>query len=78
MEQVKAMTTMSLSNDEMRDRLLADKAALEVKLKDMFDGRRFAVKACAPNRPSPWYDEVIKSISAELRAVKANLKLVGG
>lgn len=61
------MTTLTITETAMRDRLLADKHALETKLKDVFTFRahgHYSGEKCA---------ELVKSISAELRAVKAKL-----
>lgn len=70
-EAIRRMTTLSLTETEMRSRLLADKAALEVRLKEVFQLRRDARNQ---EHEFSFLDDLIKSISAELRAVKAQLK----
>ncbi len=72
-ETLRKMTHLSLTEREMKERLLADKAALETKLKDLFAFRRVMAfpkgglgeQECA---------ELIRAISSELRSVKAQLQ----
>lgn len=67
MEQLKALTTLSLSRQEMRDRLLADKTALEARLKELFWRRRNRVE-------SQDTEDAVRGISAELRRIKVQLQ----
>lgn len=73
MEQVKAMTTVTLTEGEMRNRLRADKAALEEKLKYLFVLRRLH-NSDRDEIAVGEVNELIKSVSAELRNVKAQLR----
>jgi hypothetical protein len=66
MEQIKALTTLSLTQREVRDRLLADKTALEVRLKELFWRRRNRVE-------SQDTEAAVNGISQALRRVKAQL-----
>lgn len=72
-EALKKMTHISLSENQMRERLLADKAALEVRLRDVFAFRN------SMNFPKGGLGEqeckdLIRGISAELRMVKEQLR----
>lgn len=71
MERVKSLTTLSLSEREMRERFEADKISLEAKLKETFALRR---TANVNGQTFTFLDDLVKSISAELRAVKAKLR----
>lgn len=76
MEQVKAMTTLSLTQNEVRDRLLADKAALQARLRELFEHRRWhhqneASVVCDSGRQLA---EAIKGIGRELRRIKLQLQ----
>ena len=76
LETLKSMTTVSLSRDDVRDRLLADKAALETRLREVFrinHQLKDDIGVAATSYKS-FRAELIKSISAELRNVKARLK----
>ena len=68
MEQVKSMTHLSITQREMRERLLADKNALENRLKELFKNRKTA------GDDAFVYAEPIALISEALRNVKAKLR----
>ena len=69
MEQVRAMTHLSLTEREVHDRLIADKIALEVRLRELFQFRRDVQRM----DPDGLVADSIKRISNELRRIKAQL-----
>jgi len=73
LEQLKQLTTVTLTQSAFRARLLADKTALEMRLREVFAFRRFMSfpKGGLGEREC---DEIIAHISRELRHVKAQLK----
>lgn len=70
MEQVRAMTTLSLTQWELRERQVADKIALESRLRRLFALRR----ATQDQTSAVYYCEQIKQISGELRRIKSQLQ----
>lgn len=78
--QLKKLTTLSLTEQQMRERLLADKAAFEAKLKELFAWRNMVRKAHGTSSEEArqaivaHHNELIASVSAELRTVKEQLK----
>lgn len=71
-ETLKKLTVVSITQNEMRDRLLADKAALEAKLKLVFDFRK-EMNFERGGTGEAQCNELVRSISAELRHVKRQL-----
>jgi len=72
METLKKLTTVSMTDDEFRARLLADKAALEARLKELFAFRR-AMNFPKGGLGEQECNELIRGISSELRMIKAQL-----
>lgn len=78
-EQIRRLTQISMPESVYRERLLADKAALEAKLKELFAWRNMLRRGDGTSNEEAreaviaHHNELIRSISAELRAVKAQL-----
>ena len=76
-EQLQKLTTVSMTESAYRDRLLADKAALEMKLRELFSWRNMLRKQTASAAQQAiivYHNDMIRGISIELRAVKTSLK----
>lgn len=67
LEQLHALTTVSLTESEVKSRLRADKTALEARLRELFWRRRNRVEGDDT-------EEAVKCISAELRRIRLQLK----
>jgi len=73
LEQLKRLTTVTLTQDAFRMRLLADKTALEMRLREVFAFRRL-MSFPKGGLGETECDDLIAHISKELRHVKAQLK----
>lgn len=75
MEQVRAMTTVTMTQDDHRSRLLADKARIEEALKEAFANRNRLrqVDKRYYRQLILDFDVRIKALTAELRDVKRRM-----
>lgn len=89
LEQVKTMTTVTMTEADLRERLLADKTALEVKLADALRQRNDLRKACREHPdgdPFTWLKDLTGSnirasehlgiLAARIRDLSAQLRVV--